>query len=104
MPGPTDHGPSGSEPEGVVIGLREIYEQIREIALQHATINAKLDTYIQMHTLQMDVLKNDVTELRQRIGDLEKRPHVNPKTLMAVIGLVIAATSVIAVVIVSIVR
>lgn len=89
------HDHEHGDADGVIIGLREIYEQIRTVAMQYVEIKAALDTSIRMHTLQLDVVKTQVAELRQRIQDLEKRPTLSPKTMTTVISVVIAATGVI---------
>lgn len=99
MPHDHDHA---HDPDGVVIGLREIYDEIRTVAMQHVEIRAKLDTAIQMHTLQIDSLKDQlasatmrIIELEKRVAELERRPSVSPKAITAVVSVAIAAASVI---------
>jgi hypothetical protein len=84
----------------VKIGMPEVYDGLRRVAEGNQRLEAKVDTALSIQTLRLEQLQKEVSRLEgmvtaalQQIDEIESRPVVTPKALLAtatVMGIIVA--------------
>ena len=79
----------------IVIGLRDLYDQIQTLSAGNASLSAKVDTALITHTLaqqsiatQLSDFRADVNDHEMRIRVVESRPYISPKSMWLALGTV----------------
>lgn len=91
---PNSQGQS-SHTTSVVIGLRDVYEQVQTLIQRQASLDGKVELALSTQSLRNDMIVRDVSQQAVKIAELEKtvdmlnaRPVVTPKGVMWAVGAV----------------
>lgn len=78
----------GGQSHNIVIGLREVYDELRGLSKGTERLDAKLDTAINSHSIRMEAMAADIKDqgikqekIDARLHVLEVRPVVEPKNM-----------------------
>jgi hypothetical protein len=79
----------------VVIGLRDVYDQVQTLITKQASLDGKVDLALSTQSLRNDMIVRDLSQAIAKVADLEKtvdalnaRPVVTPKGVMLAVGTV----------------
>lgn len=88
----------------IVIGLRDVYEDVRSLNTQVTRMDAKLDSALLTDRLRIDHLGGEVLDHETRLRSLEARPVVTPRSVWVAVSAISAVVGVIIAIIVQLVK